>query len=223
MTDFTVSETMRAPSDPRGGGVLLAIDTAIGSSVAVGTATGIVEVASGDPRRHAEVIGDLIARAFSESGVTPAETTGVVVGIGPGPFTGLRVGIAAATAFATGRGIPLLPVQGHEAVALPVLERGTGSGVRVLQDAKRRELFVTEYTRLDGAGIPQRSADPDLMARDALIDDPRDVWPDAIPAGQLVRLAERRLASGAPFAPNRALYLRQPDVQQPSAPKRVST
>lgn len=223
MTEFSVTETHRAPDDSREVGVLLAIDTAMGSSVAVGTPARIVEVSSDDPRRHAEVIGDLIARAYAEAGATPAETTAVVVGIGPGPFTGLRVGIAAATAFATGRGIPLLPVQGHEGVALAVLEAGSVAQPRVLQDAKRRELFVTAYAGLDDAGIPQRRHDPSLLSRASLIDEPGDIWPTGIPAGQLVRLAERRLVSGRAFAPNRPLYLRQPDVQQPSAPKRVST
>lgn len=205
------------------GRTILAIDTAIGSSVAVATAEGVAEAASDDPRRHAEVIGGLIERALADAGARAADVTEVVVGIGPGPFTGLRVGIAAATAFATGRGVPLLPLQGHEAVALAVFEAGAEDGVRVLQDARRRELFVTEYRGLDWTGIPRRTGEPELMSREAYREDPRDVWPERIPATQLIRLAARRLAAGHPFEPQRPLYLRQPDVQQPGAPKRVST
>lgn len=217
-----------------GGQTLLAIDTALGTSVALGVGSGgdgsdgsrgsVFEAFSDDPRGHTEAIGELIARVFESAGVAPTAVTGVVVGIGPGPFTGLRVGMAAAHAFAIGRGVPLLPLQGHEAVALKVLEPGAAvPGVRVVQDAKRRELFVTEYAGLDWAGIPVRTADPALAAREGFIPSVVDVWPERIPAARLVQLAARRLATGREFEADRALYLRHPDVYPPAAPKRVST
>lgn len=204
------------------GSVLLAIDTALGTSVALGVNGRVFEISSDDPLRHAEALGGMLSRLFEIAGVAPAAVTGVVVGIGPGPFTGLRVGIAAAQAFALGRGVPLLPVQGHEAVALAVLEQGATAGVRVVQDAKRRELFVTEYRGLDWAGVPERSAAPHLITRDALVTGPADVWPERIPAARLVQLAARRLAAGHHFEDPQAVYLRAPDVAQPGAPKRVS-
>ena len=206
-----------------GGHVLLAIDTAIGTTVALGVDGEVHVVASDDPRGHAEAIGSLLDEVFRVSGAAPARVTGVVAGIGPGPFTGLRVGIAAAHAFAVGRGVPLLPVQGHEAVALNVLEHGAAASVRVVQDARRRELFVTEFRGLDWAGIPERGAGPGLVTRADYVESPGDVWPERIPAASLVRLAARRLASGRDFDDDRALYLRAPDIAQPSAPKRVST
>lgn len=204
------------------GRVLLAIDTAIGTSVALGVDGVVHEVWSDDARGHAERIGSLLAEVFDVAGVGPERVTGVVVGIGPGPFTGLRVGIAAAHAFARGRSAPLLPLQGHEAVALDALE-GATDGVRVLQDARRRELFVTDYARLDWAGIPERSADARLVARADYEPVANELWPERIPAASLVRLAARRLAAGRDFEPDRALYLRAPDVYQPTAPKKVST
>lgn len=203
-------------------GALLAVDTALGTSVALGARGRVFEAVSDDPRGHAEAIGTLIARVFEMSGVSPAEVTGVVAGIGPGPFTGLRVGIAAAHAFATGRGVPLLPLQGHEAVALAVLESSPASELRVVQDAKRRELFVTEYAGLSEAGIPARRAEPRLVARAEHLAVPHEIWPERIPAARLVQLAARRLATGAAFEADRALYLRLPDIAQPAAPKRVS-
>lgn len=204
-----------------GAQVLLAIDTAIGTSVALAADGVVFELASEDPRGHAEVIGGLLAGVFARSGVDPERVTGVVAGIGPGPFTGLRVGIAAAQAFAVGRGVPLLPVQGHEAVALEILEAGAVAHARVIQDARRRELFVTDYSGLDWAGIPVRSDGPRLVARADHAESPNDVWPERIPAAGLARLAARRLAAGIPFDDDRALYLRAPDVKQPGAPKRV--
>jgi len=205
------------------GQVLLAIDTALGTSVALGSGGTVVEASSDDPRGHTEAIGRLIARVFELAGTAPESVTGVVVGIGPGPFTGLRVGIAAAHAFAIGRGVPLLPVHGHEAVALAVLEPGAAPAVRVVQDAKRRELFVTEYSGLDWAGVPVRTQDPALAVRAEYVPGTHEIWPERIPAARLVQLASRRLAAGRDFEPDRALYLRNPDVYPPAAPKRVST
>ncbi|MBL3698654.1 tRNA (adenosine(37)-N6)-threonylcarbamoyltransferase complex dimerization subunit type 1 TsaB [Leucobacter luti] len=206
-----------------GAHVLLAIDTAIGTTVALGADGQTWVAASDDPRGHAEAIGGLLAAVFGESGIAPDRVSGVVAGVGPGPFTGLRVGIAAAHAFALGRGVPLLPLEGHEAVALETLEQGATAGVRVVQDARRRELFVTEYSGLDWAGIPIRSSGPGLVARADYESVPTEVWPERIPSAALVRLAARRLAAGVPFADDRARYLRAPDVAQPTAPKRVST
>lgn len=208
--------------------VLLAIDTALGSSVALGADGRICTASSDDPRGHAEVIGELIAGVLAESGVPPERITGVVAGIGPGPFTGLRVGIAAARAFAVGRGVPLLPVPSHEAVALEALEaieesHRADTTVRVVQDAKRRELFVTEFRGLDETGLPVVNADSHLVTRADHVAVPHEVWPERIPADRLVLLAARRLDAGRAFAPPRARYLRQPDIAQPTAPKRVST
>lgn len=201
---------------------LLAIDTALGTSVALGHDGHVYEVSSDDSRGHAEAIGGLLERVIKLAGVSSKQVSGVVVGIGPGPFTGLRVGIAAAHAFAAGLNVPLLPLQGHEAVALACLERGTVRSLRVVQDAKRRELFVTEYEGHTRFSLPNRVADPRLEPRDTFVDGPSDVWPERIPAGRLVQLAARRLSSGEPFEPDRALYLRLPDVKPAAGIKRVS-
>lgn len=202
--------------------VLLAIDTAIGSGVALGGADPIV-AADENPRGHAEAIGVLLAQVFERSGRAPADVTGVVVGVGPGPFTGLRVGIAAAHAFALGQDIPLLPQQGHEAVALEHLKTSPEASLRVVHDAKRRELFVTEFSGLDAHGLPIRIAEPRLLPRAEYVAEPSDIWPERIPVDLLIELAQRRLRASRPFEPEQARYLRQPDATMPAAPKRVST
>ncbi|MBP6685603.1 MAG: tRNA (adenosine(37)-N6)-threonylcarbamoyltransferase complex dimerization subunit type 1 TsaB, partial [Leucobacter sp.] len=157
--------------------VILAIDTSLGTSVALGAAGNVTEVSSDDPRGHAEAIGTLIARVFAERGIDPASVTHVTAGMGPGPFTGLRVGIAAANAFALGRGLTTLPLVSHDAAALEQLESGATAGVRVVQDAKRRELFVSDYTSLDWAGIPERAGDPHLAAREGYESVTNELWP----------------------------------------------
>lgn len=213
--------------------VLLAIDTSIGTSVAlqVGTGTGQTgtsesntgEHHSSDERGHTEVIGGLMARLFAEMKVSPRDIDGVVVGIGPGPFTGLRVGIAAAKAFATGLGVPLYPISGHEAVAYEEMpDTPDAPPVRVLQDARRRELFVTEYSGLDAQGLPLLASGPKLLARADYVEEARDVWPQHIPASTLLWLAELRLRAGVDFGLDQALYLRAPDVKPAGAIKRVS-
>ena len=128
--------------------MLLAIDTSAGTAVAIVADDGSVlaERSSADTRRHAELIGPFLAEAFAEARVVPADLSHVVAGIGPGPFTGLRVGIAAARAVALARDIPLLAVPSHEAVALSLTEGGVVSGrFAVVTDARRRELAVTVF------------------------------------------------------------------------------
>lgn len=223
--DAPVSRELHAPE--LAGRTLLAIDTALGTSVALGVNGIIYEASSDDPMRHAEAIGGLLAQVLRRAGhdgalLDTATIDGVVVGVGPGPFTGLRVGIAAAHAFALGRELPLLPLQGHEAVALAMLEWGAAPGeVCVVQDARRKELFVTEFSALDWAGLPVLTSGPRLETRAAHEPRAGDVWPERIPAARLVQAAARRLATGRGFEEDRALYLRAPDVRAPSAPKRV--
>ena len=100
--------------------MILGIDTSLGTAVAVIEPDGVVrsQGESRDPRGHAEVIGSLIESALAEASARAADITHVAAGMGPGPFTGLRVGIAAARAFALGRGIPIIPVVSHDAAAL---------------------------------------------------------------------------------------------------------
>jgi len=205
--------------------VLLAIDTSAGTSVAVvDLDRGILAQADeSDTRRHAEVIGTLIERVLLESGVSARELSGVVEGMGPGPFTGLRVGIAAARAFAFGIGRPLVPLISHDALALDVHEP-----LLVVTDARRREVAWSSYGPCDELGLPVRIAGPHLAFPDELetdvtgYDSFRRVDAATIPAGPLGMLGERLFAAARAFGPSEPLYLRPPDVTVASGPKRVS-
>jgi len=206
--------------------VLLAIDTSAGTSVAVvdpRTGHAVAERSTDDSRRHAEVVGPFLADVLAEAGITGADVTGVVAGMGPGPFTGLRVGIAAARTFAAARGVPFLPLVSHDAIAADQAKDGP---FVVLTDARRREVYWSAYdqtgTRVAGPGLA-KPADLDEAIR-ASRPDAAD-WPRVtvatVPAWRLGALAADRLASGAPFADDTPLYLRDPDVTVPGAPKRV--
>jgi tRNA threonylcarbamoyl adenosine modification protein YeaZ len=188
-----------------------------------GTGRAVAERTTDDSRRHAEVIGPFLAEVLAEAGLTGADVTGVVAGMGPGPFTGLRVGIAAARTFAAARGVPVLPLVSHDAVAADLGHEGP---VVVLTDARRREVYWSAYaadgTRVAGPGLA-KPADLDEAIRASR---PEAVgWDRAtvatIPAWRLGALAADRLTSGAPFADDIPLYLRDPDVTMPGAPKRV--
>ena len=213
--------------------MLLAIDTSTGTSVAlVDPDRGVLaEHTVVDTRRHAEVIGTLIERVFAETGIAPGELSGVVAGMGPGPFTGLRVGIAAARAFALGIDRPVLPVASHDAVAFAAAQAGTARPLLVVTDARRRELAWSSYDLPDADGLPVRLAGPALILAAELGEAgppsaglPNDfVRIDAaeIPAGALGLVAAARRARGEGSGAAEPLYLRAPDVTL-STPKRVT-
>ena len=204
--------------------MLLAIDTSAGTSVAVvDRDRGILaQHDSDDTRRHAEVIGDLIAACLAESGVAVADLSGVVAGMGPGPFTGLRVGIAAARAFAWGAGKPVIPVVSHDAIAF-----GQQDPLIVATDARRREVYWSAYSGMDAAGLPVRLSGPDLVKTDELnavtdFASYRLIEAATVSAGALGMLAETMYAAGRSFAADEPLYLRSPDVTISAGPKRVT-
>ncbi|MRX44270.1 tRNA (adenosine(37)-N6)-threonylcarbamoyltransferase complex dimerization subunit type 1 TsaB [Agromyces kandeliae] len=204
--------------------MLLAIDTSTGTSVAVVDLDGgiLAETGTNDTMRHAELIGDRIRDAMARAGVRPSDLSGVAAGMGPGPFTGLRVGIAAARAFALGIGRPVVPVVSHDAIAHAWYASGGAGPLQVVTDARRRESAVSDYDGLDADGLPVRLAAPRLEPRDA-VPESRGIRLDAdtVSAGSLGLVAELAHASGRlPVADDEALYLRAPDVT-PSAGKRV--
>jgi len=205
--------------------VLLAIDTSAGTSVAVvDYERGILaEHSSADTRRHAEVIGELIAACLQTSGVAVTELSGVVAGIGPGPFTGLRVGIAAARAFAFGAGTVVVPIVSHDAIAFGIVEP-----VIVATDARRNEVYWSSYSGVDGVGLPIRTAGPalvkalELAAVVAGHGSPRLIEARTVSAAALGLLAESLHAHKRAFAADQPLYLRSPDVTISAGPKRVT-
>jgi tRNA threonylcarbamoyl adenosine modification protein YeaZ len=205
--------------------MLLAIDTSSGTSVAVvdRDAGVLSEVVEADTMRHAEVIGVLIREALDLAGVPVSALSGVVAGMGPGPFTGLRVGIAAAKAFAIGAGKPLVPVVSHDAIAVEHYEHGRSGPLLVVTDARRRERYWTAYSGADALGLPIRLDGPGLARPDELPHpEIRRVDAEVVRAGLLGMIAEIRYANGLPFDPEEPLYLRSPDITLSAGPKRVS-
>ncbi|MBN9238810.1 MAG: tRNA (adenosine(37)-N6)-threonylcarbamoyltransferase complex dimerization subunit type 1 TsaB [Micrococcales bacterium 70-64] len=200
--------------------MLLAVDTSAGTSVAVvDREAGILaEHSSDDTRRHAEVVGDLIVACLADAGIAVSELSGVVAGMGPGPFTGLRVGIAAARAFAVGAGKIVVPVVSHDAVAF-----GQDGLFVVATDARRGEVYWSAYDGPDAV----RTRGPELVKAGelelAVPAGHRIIRAATVSAGSLGMLAETLYATGRPFAADEPLYLRSPDVTLSAGPKRVTS
>lgn len=210
--------------------MLLAIDTSAGTSVAiVDRDRGVLaEALEEDTRRHAEAIGTLLDRCLADAHVPVSALTGIAVGMGPGPFTGLRVGIAAANAFTFAAGTPILRVVSHDALAFAHYQDGGTGRLLVTTDARRRERYWSAYSGTDEFSIPLRTQGPGFDRPEKLPSTVTDYesynrvdasWVSAAAVGLLAaRLRER----GGEFAGPEPLYLRSPDVTVPAAPKRVT-
>ncbi len=206
--------------------LLLAIDTATPAVTAgVVRLDGVVaevlaEQVTVDPRAHAERLTPNIVGALTAADVSVDQLDAVVVGCGPGPFTGLRVGMATAAAFGHALGVPVRGVCSLDAIAV-----GTAGEVLVVTDARRREVYWARYRegmRVDGPAVNAASEVPDgadavagSPEHAALFDLPRlaPIYPGA--AG-LVRAVSDWTAETEPLVP---LYLRRPDAR-PQASQR---
>jgi tRNA threonylcarbamoyladenosine biosynthesis protein TsaB len=197
----------------KGWKLLLAIDTSAGTSAAVFSGEkllGFVEYE--DPFGHAENIGNAIAEVLEKAGITAGEVTAVAIGRGPAPYTGLRVGMAAGTSFATALGIPMYSVMNLDAVALTFGQ----AKILVSSDAKRKELFVATYE------LGERVYGPAVLKPEELDQFEGFAREDGKCNAELVgRYALWAQASGIDLSDSSALYLRSPDVA-PSAGKRVT-
>ncbi|WP_154096160.1 tRNA (adenosine(37)-N6)-threonylcarbamoyltransferase complex dimerization subunit type 1 TsaB [Microbacterium testaceum] len=210
--------------------MIIGIDTSLGTAVAAIARDGeiLADEQSSNPLGHAEVIGDLLRRATTAA---PAPTH-VAIGMGPGPFTGLRVGIATARVYALGRGVPLVAVPSHDGVALGVLLAdaltGTETGrFAVVTDARRREFAYSVYDGLDDDGLPVRVTEAALSPRDDLdarLEEhgARRYDATSVSAAMIALAAARALDADRTLAGPEPLYLRSPDVVAAHAPKRVS-
>ncbi|MGZ4643824.1 MAG: tRNA (adenosine(37)-N6)-threonylcarbamoyltransferase complex dimerization subunit type 1 TsaB [Blastococcus sp.] len=209
--------------------LVLALDTAtptLVAGVARWSAGHDVEVlaerAVPSGNRHAELLTPAIQGALADAGVTMADLGAVVTGLGPGPFTGLRVGVVTAEALGDARGLPVVGVCSLDAL---------GSGARtVVTDARRKEIYWATYAddgaRVDGPGVvrPEEAAlpgpfvgDPAFAARLGASVAPADVTTAGLVGAAVAQLADP--SSAAPLLP---LYLRRPDATPPTAIKAVS-
>ncbi|GAB2797567.1 tRNA (adenosine(37)-N6)-threonylcarbamoyltransferase complex dimerization subunit type 1 TsaB [Streptomyces daliensis] len=218
--------------------LLLALDTATPAvTVALHDADGDRTLAAShqvDARRHGELLLPAVDRVLTEAGHVLRDVSGIVVGVGPGPYTGLRVGLATAEVFGSALGIPV-----HGLCTLDGIAYASGLDVPfvVATDARRKEVYWARYadarTRLDEPGVERPAALPDEVTRLPAVGAGAVLYEDVfqgvrkdLPAEQsapaLARLAAEKLARGEDFPPPRPLYLRRPDAQVPASYKVVT-
>jgi tRNA threonylcarbamoyl adenosine modification protein YeaZ len=205
--------------------VLLAIDTSSGTAVAV-LVDGVVasETYHPDTMQHAEQIGLQIRKVLDAANKKSSDVTDVAVGVGPGPFTGLRVGIAAAKMFAEGVGATIFGVCSLDAIAFT---KDLSQPTLVLSDARRSEVFFGLYQGKSPAGAPITLLGPgvkkqsDLEAELQSSGQSYEIVSGSISAASLGLLALAQLAEGTADLSIVANYLRAPDAV-PAKGKKVS-
>jgi tRNA threonylcarbamoyl adenosine modification protein YeaZ len=197
--------------------LVLAIDTSTPAVTAGVVADGhvLAERVTVDARAHAERITPNVLAAIADAGRSMADLNAVVVGCGPGPFTGLRVGMATAAAYGHALGLPV-----HGVCSLDAIGGQTTGEVLVVTDARRREVYWARYrdgVRVDGPEV-NSPADVDPGPAQSVAGSPDHAalfglpriepsYPDA--AGLVAAVADW----SQPPAALLPLYLRRPDAK----------
>ena len=211
--------------------MLLALDTST-PLVSVALHDGervVVSATSARPMQHGERLAPMISDALAEVGAIRQDVTAVAVGIGPGPFTGLRVGVMTARTLGLALGIPVYGVSSLDVLAVRAVDEGVTEPFVATLDARRKELFWAAYdeegTRLDGPFVDR----PDAVPATGLVLGAGPVlYPDAFrraagpAAPDAATLARAVVDERAELVDPEPVYLRRPDAVVPGPPKKVS-
>ena len=212
--------------------MLLAFDTATPFvTVAVHDGSDVrVELRSERAMKHGEHLAPLIEQAMREAGIVRQDLTAIAVGVGPGPYTGLRVGLVTARTLGFVLEIPVYGVCTLDVLAVEAVDTGVvTTPFAVATDARRKEVYLATYdergTRLEGPVVERPAT---LATTDPVVGEGATLYPDAFPhrvgprapsAGWLARVVSGERAELHDPEP---LYLRRPDAVAPAAPKPVS-
>ena len=213
--------------------LVLAFDTATPAvTVAVGTPDRVLaSQTTVDARRQGELLAVSIGKVLAEAGVAASDLDAIVSGAGPGPYTGLRVGLVTARVLGSALGVRAYGVCTLDVIAAGTASAAAGREFLVATDARRREVYWARYSpagqRLSGPGVAAPATLPaDLPAAgegalvyEGLLGGP--IPPRYPSAGTAVLLCAERLAAGDSLPPAEPLYLRRPDARVPGPPKSV--
>ena len=197
--------------------------------LALDTATPLVVVAAYDgergvesvcetPMKHGEQVAPLIRQVLADLGWTPTELTGIAVGVGPGPFTGLRVGLVTARTMGFALGIPVHGVCTLDVLALDAEVDGP---LTVVTDARRREVYLATYDR-HRVGGPEVVRPADAVTLGTVVGPGTVLYPDVFgevrgPLRPSALTMARAVADGlVEVLPPDPLYLRRPDAVETS-------
>ncbi len=209
--------------------MLLAFDTAT-PHVTVALHDGDAVVAtyeSEESMRHGEMLAPGIQSVLADTDARAADLTAIAVGVGPGPFTGLRVGLVTARTLAFVCEIPVHGVCSLDILAAAAVDHGLDEFV-VATDARRKEVYVASYAAGRRVSGPEVVKPVDAKTELPLVGRGGVLYPDSFPNA---RGPEHPLASVlCDVVLNRRfeivdpepMYLRRPDAVEPGKPKRVS-
>lgn len=215
--------------------LVLAIDTAtpvlvVGVGRADGDVTTLAERRVPTARGHAEVLSGLVLQCLDEAGVARSDLDAVVVGCGPGPFTGLRVGMASGAAFGDALDLRVVGVCSLDAIVAGCPPAGRGRALAVT-DARRREVYWAAYVdgvRTEGpmvqtpAALAADLARPDVVVGSAdhaqLLDLTAEADTDAPTVAGLLAAGRAELMGDTASEPLVPLYLRRPDAVERARP-----
>jgi len=213
--------------------LVLAFDTATPAvTVAVGNPERVLACQTTvDARRQGELLAVSIGKVLAEAGVAASDLDAIVAGAGPGPYTGLRVGLVTARVLGSALGVPAYGVCTLDVIAADAVPAADGREFLVATDARRREVYWARYSpagqRLSG---PQVAAPATLPAGLPVAGEGAVVYQgqlgDPIPpryhsAAAAVLFCAKRLAAGDSLPPPEPLYLRRPDARVPGPLKSV--
>lgn len=210
--------------------MLLAFDTAT-PQVTVALHDGddvVAEVVSDRTMKHGEQLAPLISDVLAAAGIVRQDLTAIAVGAGPGPFTGLRVGLVTARTLGFALEIPVYAACTLDVLAVEAVASGVGGGFFVATDARRKEVYLASYdpdgVRLEGPVVARPA---EVATSTPVVGEGALLYPDAFPtplgpvrpsAGWLARaVAEERVELMDP----EPLYLRRPDAVEQAAQKKV--
>ena len=191
----------------------------------------VSEASAADGRRHGELLAVSIGKVLAEAGVAAGDLDAIVAGAGPGPYTGLRVGLVTARVLGSALGVSTYGVCTLDVIAADAVPVAAGREFLVATDARRREVYWARYSpagqRRSGPGVAAPAALPaslpaageGAIAYPGLLGDP--IPPRYPSAATAVIFCAKRLAAGDSLPPAEPLYLRRPDARVPRAPKSV--
>ena len=209
--------------------MLLAFDTAT-AHVTVALHDGervVAEYSGAESMRHGEMLAPGIAEVLARAGAISQDITAVAVGVGPGPFTGLRVGLVTARTMAMALDIPVYGVCSLDILAAEGIDAGL-SDFLVASDARRKEVYVASY--VDGVRVsgPEVVKPADAATEGLVIGRGAVLYPEAFPHRAGPELPSAAVlcdvVAGERFEllDPEPLYLRRPDTMAPQQPKKVS-
>lgn len=205
--------------------LVLALDTS--TVVNVGLARGEQVLATAglaDQMAHAEQLMPLISDCLDDAGARPADLEQLIIGLGPGPFTGLRVGVATAKVLSHVLQLELRGICSLDVLAAQ-FEGASSTDFIVATDAKRREVYWARY-RADGVRVGDLAVSrPSDVPRLPTIGPAADLYAEQLQAVPGPRAMDPGVlaARGArlPDAGREPLYLRHPDATELTRPKSV--